>query len=141
MLNMPKTSLGKWSVSLIAVFTLLLILSDLLTGLGGVGPGLVGPILGVAFGISGIGALVTGLISIIKSKERSILVFLAVLGGIFALIFFLGEFHQRIFSFFLRWAMPTLKNLRGMIIASVVLYSFSSICCTYRWDFGGLIAA
>ncbi len=37
-------------------------------------------------GISGVGAFVTGLISTIKGKERSILVFLAVVAGLFALI-------------------------------------------------------
>ena len=88
----PNTLFGRWSVGLAAAFILLLVLSLLLTGLGGVGPGLVGPILGVAFGISGIAALVTGLISIVKSKERSILVFLAAVVGLFCLIFFLGEF-------------------------------------------------
>jgi len=56
------------------------------------GTGPVGPIVGVAFGISGIATLVTGLISTIKSKERSILVFLAVVVGLFVLIFLLGEF-------------------------------------------------
>jgi hypothetical protein len=89
---LPKTSLGRWSVGLAAAFILLLALCAVLTGLGGVGPGPVGPIVTVAFGISGITAFVTGLISMIKSGERSILVFLAVLVGLFTLIFFLGEF-------------------------------------------------
>jgi hypothetical protein len=40
---------------------------------------------------SGIAAFVTGLISIIKSRERSILVFLAVIVGLLVLIFCLGE--------------------------------------------------
>ena len=89
---LPKTPLGRWSVGLAAVFILLLVLSSVLTGLGGVGPGPVGPILGMAFGISGIAALVTGLISMIKSKERSALVFLAAVVGLFTSIFFAGEF-------------------------------------------------
>jgi hypothetical protein len=88
----PKSLLGKWSAGLAAAFILILVLSSVLMGLGGVGPGPVGPILGVAFGISGIAALVTGLMSIIRSKERSILVILAVAAGLFVLIFFLGEF-------------------------------------------------
>ena len=89
---LPKTSLGKWSIGLAAAFILINILSVVLTGLGGVGPGPVGPIIGVAFATSGIAALVTGLISIIKSKERSILVILAVAVGAFVVIFGLGEF-------------------------------------------------
>ena len=86
----PKSLLGRWSVGLAAAFILLLVLSGVLTGLGGVGPGPVGPIVGVAFGISGIAALVTGLISMIKSKERSILVYLGM--GLLVLVFLLGEF-------------------------------------------------
>jgi hypothetical protein len=94
----PKSLLGRWSVGLGAAFIVVFVLSGVLTALGGVGvgPAPVGPIagvaLGVAFGVSGIVALVTGLISIIKSKERSILVFVAVVAGLFCLIFFLGEF-------------------------------------------------
>ena len=91
---LPKTSLGRWSVGLGAAFILVFVLSGVLTALGGVsvGPAPVGPIAGVALGVSGIAALVTGLISIIKSKERSILVFVAVVAGLFCLFFFLGEF-------------------------------------------------
>lgn len=97
----PKSLLGKWSVGLAAVFALLLVLfaafvlllvfTAALTGLGGVGSGPVGSIIGVAFGISGIGSFITGLISIIKSKERSILVFVAVVVGFFCLLFFLDK--------------------------------------------------
>ncbi|MBI2670751.1 hypothetical protein HYX18_02130 [Candidatus Woesearchaeota archaeon] len=43
-------------------------------------------------GISGILAFFTGIISIVKSKERSVLVFLATAIGLFVLIFVLGEF-------------------------------------------------
>ena len=42
-------------------------------------------------GICGICSLVTGLIGIIMSKERSILVFLASIVGLFVLAFVLGE--------------------------------------------------
>ena len=93
---LPKTSLGRWSVGLGAAFILVFVLSGVLTALGGVGvgPAPVGPIagvaFGVAFGVSGIAALVTGLISIIKSKERSILVFLVVATGFFVFVFILG---------------------------------------------------
>jgi hypothetical protein len=96
---LPKSLLGRWSVGLAAAFFLLFALAGVLTALGGRQPGPVPfvPIAvvvpaTVALGISGIATLVTGLISIIKSKERSILVFLAVVVGFFCLIFFLGEF-------------------------------------------------
>ena len=91
---LPKSSLGKWSVGLAAAFILLSILFAVLVGLGGVRPGQI-PLIMIAtvtFGISGIAAFVTGLIGIIKNKERSILVFLAVAAGFFCLTFFLGEF-------------------------------------------------
>ena len=89
---LPKTSLGRWSVGLAVVFILLSVLSGVSTRLGGVGSALVGLIVGAAFGISGIAAFITGLVGIIKSRERSILVFLAVAAGFFCLTFFLGEF-------------------------------------------------
>jgi hypothetical protein len=43
-------------------------------------------------GVCGVAAFVTGLIGIIKSKERSILVYLAILIGLEILVFGLGEF-------------------------------------------------
>jgi hypothetical protein len=96
---LPKTSLGRWSVGLAAAIILLLVLGIVLGGLGVlpvVPSGSVG--LRTVFttvGISVIGSFVTGLISIIKSKERSILAFLAVVVmGLFTpifWIFFIGE--------------------------------------------------
>ncbi len=42
-------------------------------------------------GVSGVSALVTGIIGIVKSRERSLLVFLATAIGLIVLIFSLGE--------------------------------------------------
>ena len=90
---LPKSSLGKWSVGLAAAFILLSILFAVLTGLGGEpGPFALIFIVNVVIGISSIAAFITGLVSIIKSKERSVLVFLAVLLGFCALLFYLGSF-------------------------------------------------
>ena len=86
---LPKTSLGRWSVGLAAAFILLFALYVVLLLLGVLDPDRVRliPLIGfAAFGILGIGAFVTGLISVIKSKERSILVFLAVVVGLFDLV-------------------------------------------------------
>ena len=93
---MPKTSLGKWSVILAAACIVLLVLLVVLLGRPGVERGsLVANVLGFGYIISGIAALVTGLINIIKTKERSILAFSAVvvmgLVILFALIMFIGE--------------------------------------------------
>ena len=95
---LPKTSLGRWSVSLAAAFILVVVLNILLGKACNVLEFNSGSIelriFFVALCISGIGTLVTGLISIIKSKERSILTFLALVVGVFTLffiIFFIGE--------------------------------------------------
>jgi hypothetical protein len=95
---LPKTSLGRWSVGLAAAFFLLYVL--LQTFYASVhrnpapNPGPPSPFIPmvvVAEYISGIVSFVTGLISIIKSKERSIFVFLVVAVGFFVFIFLLGE--------------------------------------------------
>ena len=91
---LPKTTLGKWSVILAAACIVLLVL--LVVGWPGVERGsLVAHIRGFGCIISGIAALVTGLISIIKTKERSILAFSAVvvtgLVTLFFLIMFISE--------------------------------------------------
>lgn len=76
---LPKTSLGKWSVGLAIAFILFLVfLLEVLTGFNPFAPGF-NPVLAVVLkivlvGISG-AAFVTGLISVIKRKERSVLVF------------------------------------------------------------------
>ncbi len=95
---LPKTSLGRWSVGLAAVFFLLYVL--LQTFYASVhrnpvpNPGPPSPVIPIAVVtdyISGIVSLVAGLISIIKSKERSFFVFLVVAVGFFTFIFLLGE--------------------------------------------------
>ena len=87
---LPKTSLGRWSVGLAAAFILLFAVYVVLLLLGVLDIDrvrLIPLIAAATFGISGIAAFVTGLISVIKSKERSILVFLAVVVGLFDLAF------------------------------------------------------
>jgi len=96
---LPKTSLGRWSVGLAAAF-ILVVASNILLGpmawnvLEFNSGSVELRIFFVALCISGIGSLVTGLISIIKSKERSILTYLALVVGLFTLLFicfFVGE--------------------------------------------------
>jgi len=94
---MPKTKAGKWSVGLIIVFFVLFGVFQLLVASGQRGGAtffynLVLTIPIFLAGISGIFAFIIGLISIIKSKERSVLVFIATAIGLFVLIFVLGEF-------------------------------------------------
>lgn len=94
---LPKTSLGKWSIGFILALILFFVLFIIFVVSGQRGddtffsnlllavPMLLGATCGEA-------ALVTGLIGIIKSKERSILVYLAIFIGLEILVFGLSEF-------------------------------------------------
>jgi len=81
---MPKTKLGKWAGRLIAAF-FLSFLTLILFILSGQKPrntlNLYLGIPGICAAISGIAAFFTGAVSIIKFRERSILVILATIIG------------------------------------------------------------
>jgi hypothetical protein len=92
----PTTDLGKRSAWLIVAFAVLLGAFYILVASGQRGgdtffsnPILTVPMLLAA--ASGIAAFITGLISIIKKKERSVAVYLAVTFGLFVILFALGE--------------------------------------------------
>ena len=92
----PKTRLGKWSIWLIIVFILLFIMFQILVASGQRGGDTFFSNLALSVpmliaGISGILAFFTGIIGIIKSKDRSVLVFIATVIGFFILFFVLGE--------------------------------------------------
>jgi hypothetical protein len=94
---LPKTALGKWSAGLVGGLVLFFVLLRILVVTGQRGgatffSNLTLAVPGLLAGACGIAAFFTGLIGIIKSKERSALVFLAVLIGLFVLLFCLGEF-------------------------------------------------
>ncbi len=81
---LPKTSLGKWSFGLACVIIFIAILTPILEyqiGLELKPRSAVVIALGSALGVSGIGALVTGLLGLRKSKVVSVLVFLAIILG------------------------------------------------------------
>ncbi len=90
---LPQSRLGKWSVGLavafIALMTLPWFLSRIISERIGIPFGFT---FGISAILSGIAALVTGLISVLKQRERAVLVFLAMLMGLFALVFIIGEF-------------------------------------------------
>ncbi len=93
---MPKTRLGLWSVESIIIFFFSLAVLLLFIAFGQRGgttffSNLALAIPGLLAGISGVFAFITGTIGIIKSKERSILTFIAVAVGFLVLIFCLGE--------------------------------------------------
>ena len=92
----PTTDLGKWSAWLIVAFAILLGVFFILVASGQRGgdtffsnPILTVPILLAA--TSGIAAFITGLISVVKRKERSVAVVLAIVFGLFVILFALGE--------------------------------------------------
>lgn len=93
---MPKTILGKWSVGLIITFFLLLATGMTVVSVfkqeGGETffDNLWISIPMLSAGAAAIAAFFTGIISIWKSKERSILVFVASLIGLLALWFIIG---------------------------------------------------
>lgn len=92
----PKTAPGKWSIGLIGGLILFLALLIILAASGQRGgetfssnwalaiPGLLAAICGIA-------AFFTGIIAIIKSKDHSVIVFLAAFIGLDVLLFCLGE--------------------------------------------------
>ncbi len=94
----PKTLLGKWSIWLIIAFIVFFITFQLLVASGQRGGATFFSNLALSVpmliaGISGISAFFTGIIGIVKSKERSVLVSLATIIGFFILFLILGEFR------------------------------------------------
>ena len=96
---LPKTSLGRWSVGLAAAFVLLFVLHQTFAASARrnppANPTPPNPVIimaVVADYISGIASIVTGIVSIMRRKERAILVFLVEIVGFFVLLFLLGEF-------------------------------------------------
>lgn len=100
---MPKNTLGKWSLILIVVMPVLMFIGSSLTNTlyEGVSSGdtipqdlLARPLLATlmlaGFGC-GIAAFVTGLITIIKDKERAALVFISTLLGALVIVYLILE--------------------------------------------------
>jgi len=95
---LPTTTLGKWSVWSGIAFLILMVIvfmSVIFTVKDQIPQSFFDPLWAaialIIAGACGTAALVTGLVSIIRNKERAILVFLAVVAGVFALFFLLGE--------------------------------------------------
>ena len=89
---MPKTKLGTWAGALAALFVVLLIVvlnERNWLGLKIGDPRLI--LLGISMMISGIAAFVTGIISLIKLKERSPIVISAVVFGFIAVLLVIME--------------------------------------------------
>ncbi len=99
---MPKTRAGKWSVGLGIAFVVLMALSLLAAVAVGGNPAVViaaSPLLSIlnvtlnlALNLAGLLSFFVGIFTIIKHKEWSVCKYLAVLYGLAALMFVLGEF-------------------------------------------------
>ena len=95
---LPSTKPGKWSIGLAIGVFLFYFLSRLIVVLGNQRGGeeffsnlfIAIPVL--LAGLSGVAAFFTGIVGVVKDKERSILVILAILFGFLVLMFGLGEF-------------------------------------------------
>jgi predicted Abi (CAAX) family protease len=93
---LPKTVTGKWAVGLAIGFIVLFVLVIILAATGQEGgetffSNLYLAIPGLLALASGIAAFVTGVISIIFSRERGFLVFLAAVVGLLVIIFMVGD--------------------------------------------------
>jgi len=92
----PKTTLGKWSTGLIVALIVFFAAFQLLVASGQRGgetffSNLILTIPILLAGTSGVFAFAIGLVDVVRNRERSILVFLAMLIGFFVLLFGLGE--------------------------------------------------
>ena len=93
---MPRTRFGKWSVIFLGLFIVFFAIAQIIVASGQRGGEtffdnlyISIPMSLVAF--SGILAFAFGLYSILKQKERSVLVFIATIIGFLMLIFMVGE--------------------------------------------------
>ncbi len=82
----PISTLGKWSVRLTVAFLIAYIIA-LIASLLNISIGVLGTVYGIAIGVAGTLSLIFGLISIFKSKEYSVLVFLSLIVGLYAALF------------------------------------------------------
>jgi len=94
---LPTTTLGKWSTGLFIAFFVSALVFVILVASGQRGDDTLFEfsaltIPGLLAGVFVLSAMVTGLISIVKSMERSVLVFLATVIGVSILFLILGEF-------------------------------------------------
>ncbi len=93
---LPKTVLGKWAIGLILAFFLFLIIGMTVVATGQIGGNTIFDNLYISIpmlsaGICAIASFITGIISIIWKKERSILIFISSIIGLVILWFVIGE--------------------------------------------------
>jgi len=93
---LPKTKLGKYSLIMMVLSWMLFIVGSLLpskpdySGLEIITQNPLQTIITVFIFLAGIITVITGLLSFIKYNERSVLVFLAILSGLYSMFGFFG---------------------------------------------------
>lgn len=93
--SMPSTTLGRWSVGLMAMFVVLFIISATVFMPSAIAIPWREAVLsfyGIGMMAVGLGAGVVGLIAVTRSHERSWMVWLPLLAGLWVVVFLLGEF-------------------------------------------------
>ncbi len=93
----PSTKLGRWAVTLMAVFVVLFLINGavFMSGLVQVQAPwqqVVLPFYGIGMLLCGLAAGIVGMIAVARKGERSWLVWLTMLPGLFVLFLVLGEF-------------------------------------------------
>ena len=83
---LPKSVLGWWSIGLVVVSILFFVLFQVILGPGPDYNMTLANILTIVLAVTAVAAFVTGLSSIIRNKERSILVFVAMAISLYSLI-------------------------------------------------------
>ena len=81
---LPKSSLGRWSVWLLVACLVLFIVAELLVGsVGSENRSVLAIALTAVIGMVAAGALATGTISVVRNRERSLVVFIAIALGLY----------------------------------------------------------
>lgn len=93
---MPKTKLGKWAGGLSAVFLVLLIALILGMNVAGWQPGTPLSLIVACAMIAGVATFVTGVVSLIKFKDRSFVVIFATIFGSIAILILIMEVVEAI---------------------------------------------
>jgi hypothetical protein len=88
---LPKTTLGKWSLGTILAGILLYVVFFMVVRMGFRSGVHVPASPTILIFISAIASMVLGIISVFKSKERSILIFITISIGFLALVFLVGD--------------------------------------------------
>jgi hypothetical protein len=94
-LGWPSTKLGWWSILLIAIYEIILLLNNsiylnLPDGVSWRETLL--PVYGIIMMIIGLAAGIVGLIAVARRHERSLLVWITIVIGLYSLLFLIGDF-------------------------------------------------